>query len=102
MKLIFPAKRIGSTLNLTADFTSLLAVGETISLPFVSATVYSGVDPTPSAILSGSPSVSGNVVTQKVTAGVLGTIYSLLFLAVTSTNETIELQGFLAISQDAV
>lgn len=102
MKTTFPAKRAGSTILLPFDFTNQLAVGDSLSIPTVVASVYSGVDPTPSAILSGSPSVSGNVVTQKVTVGVPGTIYSLLCTVTTSQGATLELQGFLAISQNAV
>ncbi len=102
MKVIFPKKRVGETLALQFDFTSALAAGVTLSSATTTASVYSGVDATPSGILSGTTSVSGTVATQKVTAGVSGTVYSLLCSAVTSDGQTLELQGFLAVGQDAV
>lgn len=70
-----PLKNPSETLTLTFDFT---AQGATLS-PVVTASSALGVtDPSPSAILSGSPSMSGNILSQKVTGGVSGTTYELL------------------------
>jgi hypothetical protein len=102
MKVTFPAKRQGETLALQFDFTSKLAAGQYLTSATVTVSVYSGVDPSPSLVLSGSASVAGAVATQKVTGGVAGTIYSLLCAASSSDGQTLELMGFLAITQDAV
>ena len=102
MKVTFPAKRQSATVTLSFDFTSLMTVGSILSVNAVGVTVYSGVDPTPAGILSGSPAINGNVVAQSVIAGVPGTIYSLICSVNTSDGQVLELQGFLAISQNAV
>ena len=102
MKVTFPAKRQGETLSLQFDFTSKLAANQYFTSSNVAVSVYSGVDPSPSLVLSGTTSIAGAVVTQKVTGGVVGTIYSLLCTAASSDGQTLELMGFLAITQDAV
>lgn len=102
MKQTFPAKTVGASKLYDFDFTSQLGAGETISTQSVQAAVYTGNDPTPQNIISGSATVSGAVVSQLITAGVVGTIYSLLCTITTSLGQTLQLQGFLAISQGAV
>lgn len=101
-RIVFPGKRAAEVENLTFDFTSKLASGVTISSATTTCTVYSGTDATPSAVISGAASISGSVVTQKVTGGTLGVIYQLLCAATTSTTETLELCGFLAIIPDSM
>lgn len=93
-------KLVNETRNYTFDFSSRLAAGETISTQTVTASVYSGVDASPSAIISGSASASGAVVTQKITAGTLGVIYELLCQITTSAGQTLDLAGYLAVIQD--
>jgi hypothetical protein len=94
---IFPPKPAGSTENRMFDFTSDLAVGETISTQAVAASVYSGTDASPSSIVSGAASASGAVVTQKITGGVLGVIYQLLCTITTSLGQTLQKSAFLTI-----
>lgn len=89
MKLVFP-------------FISQLAIGETISTQAVVATVYTGVDVTPSAIVSGSAAASGTDVTQTITAGVAGVIYKLVCTITTSLGQTLQLPGYLAVAPDLV
>ena len=95
-----PPKRVGSTKTYTFDFTSDLAIGETISTQAVTASVYAGTDATPSAIVSGSASASGTVVSQKITAGVLGVIYKLICAITTSAGQTLQQVGYLAVIPD--
>jgi len=67
------------------DFTSQLATGETITgAPTVTISVVSGVDTNPSSHLIGSPSVSGNIVSQVIGTLVGGVVYNLV--ATISTN----------------
>lgn len=82
------------------NFSSLLTAGQTISSATVAASVWAGVDPTPSAILSGLPTVSGLVVSQKLTGGVAGVIYKLRVSAAASDGSTQILVGYLAVVED--
>lgn len=94
-------KVVNETRKETFDFTSRLAIGETISSATVTCTVYSGTDATPSSVISGVATISGTKVTQLVTAGVLGVIYLLTCAATTSAGQILELQAFLPIVPDA-
>ena len=79
------------------DFASDLAVGETISTQTVTATVYSGTDANPAAIISGGASASGTKVTQTITGGFTGVIYVLTCTITTSLSQTLKLVGYLLI-----
>lgn len=70
--------------NLMADFISELSHGETILSASTAVTVQSGVDNSPSDILSGSGVISGTTVRQVLTTGVDGVIYSVTVSATTS------------------
>ncbi len=85
---------------ITADFTSQLPIGVTISSKVATATVYSGVDASPSSLISGSATSSGAIVSQKVTGGVLGVLYELLFTITTSDAQTLLMTAFLAVVPD--
>lgn len=93
-------KLLNETRSYTFDFSSRLASGETISTQVVTASVYSGVDSSPSSIISGSATASGAIVTQKITAGTVGVLYELLCQITTSAGQTLDLAGFLAIIPD--
>jgi len=97
-----PAKLLGETKTYTFDFTSALAVGETISTKTVTATVYSGTDASPSSVVSGSATSSGAVVSQLITGGTLGVLYELLCTITTSASQTLQQVGFLAIIPDEI
>jgi len=105
-RAIFDPKLLGETKTYQADFTSDLALGETISIATFTATTYSGTDASPSSIISGSATISGAVVSQKITGGVLGVIYELLCTVITnagqSSSQTLLQSGFLAISPDLI
>lgn len=97
-----PPKLLGETKTYYFDFAGLLASGETISSAAVTATVYSGTDANPSAIISGADSTSGSIVSQNITAGTLGVIYELLCAATTSAGQVLQLCGLLAVIPDEV
>lgn len=98
----FLPKRVGETQLLAFDFTSRLASDETISTQSVAATVYSGVDASPSSLISGAAASSGAIVSQAITGGVSGTVYNLTCTATTSLSQTLLMHGFLAIYPEAV
>lgn len=101
-RVIFDPKRASEGKNFPFDFISLLASGETISSQVVTATVWSGVDATPNAIVSGSATVSGTIVTQKIVNGVSGVIYLLKCAITTSASQTLALEGLLAILPEGI
>jgi len=96
MVLLSP-KQQGETANYNFDFISRLGVNETITTQSVTATVWSGNDPSPSSIISGAATASRTVVTQKITGGVVGTIYKLVCQVTTSSSQTLQLVGYLPI-----
>lgn len=101
-RIVTQPKLVGETASLVFDFASRLAAGETISTQVVAASVYSGVDATPSAIISGSATASGTQVTQKITGGVSGVIYELLCTITTSGGQTLQMATFLAVVPDLI
>lgn len=70
------------------DFANLLAAGETISSASATMRVITGTDLTPSAMLSGTPVVSGTTVKHKVIDGVAGNTYMFAVTVVTSAGQT--------------
>lgn len=73
----------------TLSATMPIQTGQTLVSATVVVTVFSGIDPTPSAITNGLCSVSGAVVSCLKTAntGVNGTTYLFTFTGVTSTGK---------------
>lgn len=96
-RVVFGGKSLGETKNCVFDFLSLIALGETLSTASVAAVVYSGTDASPSSLISGSATISGSQVTQKITGGVLGVTYLLTCTVTTSAGQTLLLSGFTTI-----
>ena len=98
---VFDTKPPTDTKFVYFNFLSNLAVGETISTQVVTATVYSGTDANPSAIISGSATADDPEVLQLVTGGTLGVVYTLLCTITTSLGQTLTQAGYLAIVKEA-
>lgn len=81
----------------TFNFTAAMAASATILTQVVVATVYSGVDPNPAAVISGAATVNGKVVTQNVIGAVAGVIYQLLCTITTSDGKTFKQSSYLAV-----
>ena len=95
----FPPLLPSETQTLKVDFGDEMAVGETISTQSVAATVFSGTDSSPSSIISGSASVSGTEVSQKIAAPAsAGNIYTLTWTITTSLSQTLKKSGLVAIA----
>lgn len=90
-------KHVLADVLVTFDFISQLAVGETISGAAVTATLFSGTDASPSAVISGAASVVGPIVSQLVVDGTVGVIYLLSCAVTTSSGNTKIMQGYLAV-----
>lgn len=99
-RVTFAGKYVGETLRLSFDFTSQLAVGETLSSASVACTVWSGTDPSPGGLVSGSASISGAIVTQGITGGLLGVVYELACSVTTSLGQTLQITGYLPLVPD--
>lgn len=96
-RLTLEPKYAAETKKQVFDFASLLAVGETISTQVVTAAVYSGTDASPSALISGSATASGTKVTQTITGGLAGVVYTITCSITTSLSQTLRLIGYLTI-----
>lgn len=94
MTQIFPSKLVGATKNFPFDFT---ANQVNITSASVSATVYSGLDPSPQSIVNGPAVVDLYTVTQSISGGIPGTIYYLVCTAETSDGQTLTEDAFLAV-----
>lgn len=91
------AKKVGETISVPFDFTSDLAVGETVDSASVSVSVFSGVDASPEAINPTGPENDSPIVYQKFTGGILGTIYLAVCTAATSEGNDLQISTYIAI-----
>lgn len=80
------------------QFEDLLAVGETISSAEISIEVVHGTDANPSAMIAGTATVNGTLVSIKLIGGIEGNIYCVHCLATTSAGLKKELKGDLKIT----
>ncbi len=94
-----PPKAAGEIVREEFDFLSLLSVGETLSSATCTVTVYSGVDASPSSLLSGIAVISGTKVRQLVQGGEVGVTYALVCEALTSLSETLQLSAYLVVTE---
>ncbi len=86
-----PPKRPDEQEYFGFDFEALLRSGETIASTEWTMAVEEGVDPTPSAMLSGAETQSGSIVEHKIVGGVSGVTYKLHCAATTSSGQLLEL-----------
>lgn len=89
-------KAATETVNLS--FTYTLATGETITSAVIAATVLRGTDAAPSALLSGSKTISGAKITQLVQGGIENVVYLVSSTATTSTGQVLLDECFLTIA----
>ena len=100
MRVVLEPKLQGESRNYSFPFGSLLGNGVTILTAVVTASVYSGDDATPSAIVNGSATISGQTVTQNITAGVPGVTYQVKAAITTSDSQTLNCTAFLVVQPD--
>lgn len=84
----FSYKITTETQPCTFDFSQVLSSGETISSVVFTVLVQQGVDASPSAILSGTATISNFKVTQKITGGLTNVTYRLVATITTSLSNT--------------
>ena len=90
-------KLVDETLDLSVDFLSSLRIVEVLVSCATTVVVQSGLDPDPASMMVGVPTRVGSVVTQKLTGGVPGVIYSVNISAGTSLANIIVKQIPLAV-----
>ena len=95
--VIFQQKATTETIPISVTFADRLQYGEIITSASVSVVVLSGIDPNPSAMLSGATSYTNTVLTQVITGGVAGVIYALVFLVTGSGSHNYVKEGQLAV-----
>jgi len=79
------------------DYTAVLAPAETIISAVCNIIVVDGTDPSPSAILSGSPVISQAIVSQRVYHGLAEVTYRLEMVATTSYGNVFSVVGDLPV-----
>jgi hypothetical protein len=87
----FTPKRVSESEIFAVDYTALLGEGETITSAVWTNSVKSGADANPGAMISGTASIEGSLVMQKLAGGVAGVSYWPICTAVTSMGQTIVL-----------
>jgi hypothetical protein len=68
----------------TFDFSPIMASSETISSASCTIEVKEGTDPSPNSIKVGSPSINGQLVSQRISGGLDGVIYRIEMSVTTS------------------
>jgi hypothetical protein len=101
-RVLLAPKRAADVVIEPFDFISYLAPAETILTQVVTASVWSGVDANPGAIISGAATAAGTVVSQKIQAGVVGVIYLLICKITTSLGQTLQLGALLSVLPDGI
>ena len=91
-----PAKDPAETVTVSFLFGQELLTGETINGCTISASVLSGTDLNPAAVLNGAPTVSSTVL-QSVTGGLDGVVYFLKATATTNQSRTLVRKGALPV-----
>jgi len=94
----FSVKRTAEFRRLSFNFINSLDPGETILDATFTATVVSGTDGSPNAIISGAASISLSVCKQLVVGGVDGVTYLLKCLINTSLGQRLEAIALLPVS----
>ena len=86
----FSPKAPGDSRIFSMDFTKRLGSGETITGVTWASQVQNGSDPSPSAMISGSPDLTGApLVKQRLIGGVAGTIYIITATVTTNLGNTL-------------
>ena len=97
--IVIPPKTSGETNQVLFDFLSQLVNGDTVSSATATATVWSGTDTNPGAVIGGTPTVSGtSQVYVKLTGGVNGNVYLITVTAATAQGNAPVIQTYLAVN----
>lgn len=94
----FSPKIQGESVYYEFDFLGRLTSSEIIITQVVTCSVWSGVDPAPASMISGSAvAVNTSVVRQLIIAGIAGVVYYLLCTITTNLGQTLQLSAYLVV-----
>ncbi len=97
-----PAKTVAEKTLIGFDFASKLSIGEALTAASCAIEVWSGIDASPSSVLSGTPTVSGTKAYQTVVGGISGCLYKITCVGTTSAPNNPVLMTILAVVQDPI
>lgn len=97
-RIVITPKYAGETKDYPFDFASqLVGAAETLVSAVATASVYSGVDASPSALVNPAPAILNSVATLRTQAGVVGTIYVVTVTGTSSLGQIMILQAYLTV-----
>ena len=97
MSAAFSYKITTENEQFTFDFTPVLGTSETLTAATCVVEVKEGTDSNPSAIMSGTPVISGTKVAQRIYGGLDGVTYRLEMTVTTSATNVYTLVGDLPV-----
>jgi bifunctional N-acetylglucosamine-1-phosphate-uridyltransferase/glucosamine-1-phosphate-acetyltransferase GlmU-like protein len=89
----FSYKFVAENKPLSFEFSEVLASGESLSTASCSVIVLDGTDASPSSLLSGSATITGTKVYQRVHNGTAGVTYRIIVTVTTSAGSTLVAVG---------
>lgn len=104
-RVILDPKRASEKVNITFDFTSRMSASAGINTAVVTASVWSGVDANPSAIVNGAATLLSPQVIQSIQGGLAGVIYLLKCQVTTQAeapSQTLVLEALLTILPEGI
>lgn len=88
---------VGEIKAVQFDFSTEVATGVALTSPSVTCVVVEGTDASPSAVLSGAATISGQLVTQLVQPGVVGCKYKLNAFASDASGQRHHIAAYLKV-----
>lgn len=94
----FSPKDPTETILVSFDYANLFVESaEYISGSTWTIVLLSGIDATPSALLSGNPQINGPIISHLITAGVNGCSYAIQVRITTNLGQVLELSGSMVV-----
>jgi len=94
--LLLPSKTAAETVPYVINFSDKLQFGETVTGAGVTMSVFSGTDPSPSAMV-GAITTTSTTATVQISGGVAGNIYLLICVVTASGTHNYSKEGRLAV-----
>jgi hypothetical protein len=94
---VLRSKLVSERIRVEFDFTSQLALGETIADPVVEVQVATGIDPAPEDMIASRKFLDGAKIFQWIVGGLPGVIYNLICTVQGSTGKPYKLERKLAV-----
>lgn len=88
---------LGEAIQVPMDFLSGLQPSEVLINASVTAQTYMGTDLNPQAIVTGPAQVSGSIALQQITPTIEGVTYDLIYKAITSLGNVLQMTGYLSV-----